>query len=249
MSKEWFAEWFDSSYYPILYHQRNDQEAQAFIDAMLAFVQLPPAAKVLDLACGRGRHSRQLCEAGLDVTGVDLSPASIADAAESITENHCDHLRFWVHDMRQGFPVVKQAAIFNLFTSFGYFNDQSVNLQVLHNCYEALDEAGILVIDYFNTDFVIANLVATHSLAIQDIEFRIHKKVENGLIVKDIHIEDGTQTFDFQERVQAIRHHDFERMLIRAGFEVFATWGNYTGVAFDLETSARAIVFARKMKP
>ena len=78
--KEWFAEWFDTPYYHILYKNRDNHEARVFIKSLVDLLQLPEASSVLDLACGKGRHSITLNEFGYTVLGVDLSAQSIAHA-------------------------------------------------------------------------------------------------------------------------------------------------------------------------
>ena len=78
--KEWFAEWFDTSYYHILYQNRNDEEAKRFIQALLGVLKLTPNSSLLDLACGKGRHAVTLNSSGHRVLGVDLSAQSIAAA-------------------------------------------------------------------------------------------------------------------------------------------------------------------------
>ncbi len=80
MKKEWFASWFDSPFYHILYKNRDDEEAQQFISNLIQHIHLKKNAKVMDLACGKGRHARMLHQEGLRVLGVDLSPNSISAA-------------------------------------------------------------------------------------------------------------------------------------------------------------------------
>ncbi|MFT4943871.1 MAG: 2-polyprenyl-3-methyl-5-hydroxy-6-metoxy-1,4-benzoquinol methylase, partial [Flavobacteriales bacterium] len=80
MQKEdtsWYASWFDSPYYHILYKDRDDSEAADFMRRLTHYLELDTDAKILDLACGKGRHSRHLSTLGYDVTGVDLSEESI----------------------------------------------------------------------------------------------------------------------------------------------------------------------------
>lgn len=71
--KDWFASWFDTSYYHILYDHRNEEEAVFFIQKLIEALQIQPGAKALDLACGKGRHAITLHTFGLEVLGVDLS--------------------------------------------------------------------------------------------------------------------------------------------------------------------------------
>jgi len=96
MPKTWFKDWFNSHYYHLLYQHRDDQEALDFIEKLVAHLQPAPGSKMLDVACGKGRHSKALAEMGFDVTGIDLSDESISEAKL----NESDSLHFYQHDMR-----------------------------------------------------------------------------------------------------------------------------------------------------
>src|SRR5690606_34846729 len=99
-----------------LYQNRDEEEAAIFIEKLIAVTELKKGAKILDLACGKGRHSIQLNKLGFNVIGIDLSVNSIARAKKYENET----LRFAVQDMREAIAGEKFDAIFNLFTSFGY---------------------------------------------------------------------------------------------------------------------------------
>ena len=127
-TKQWYASWFDTPYYHILYKDRDYSEARGFMDNLTDYLNIPECGKILDLACGKGRHSVYLNTLGYHVTGVDLSEQSITHAKQFENEN----LKFDVHDMSKAYPDTFDA-VFNLFTSFGYFNQESTNIQVLKN--------------------------------------------------------------------------------------------------------------------
>ena len=78
--KEWFSTWFDSPYYHILYAKRDEQEAADFIASLLQKLHLAPGSRVLDAACGKGRHAITLQQLGFSVDAFDLSPANIEAA-------------------------------------------------------------------------------------------------------------------------------------------------------------------------
>jgi 2-polyprenyl-3-methyl-5-hydroxy-6-metoxy-1,4-benzoquinol methylase len=94
--KEWFAEWFDTTYYHVLYQDRDFNEAERFITSLSKFMNLPLHSSILDLACGKGRHSLQLNQLGYKVKGVDLSSNSISEARKKRNTS----LTFDVADMR-----------------------------------------------------------------------------------------------------------------------------------------------------
>ena len=184
-SENWFSTWFDTPYYHILYKNRNDEEAQTFMDNITHYLNMPENGTILDLACGKGRHSIYLNKLGYQVTGVDLSENSIAIAQESSNET----LQFKTHDMREPMNETYDA-VFNLFTSFGYFDTHEDNIKTLKAIKESINEYGFGVIDFFNADFIIENLVAEETKGIDGITFHIKRSVEDKKIVKEIRFED-----------------------------------------------------------
>ena len=69
---EWYKDWFNSPYYHKLYFNRDEQEAEKFISQLLNFLKPPAGSKMVDVACGKGRHSKFLAEQGFNVTGLDV---------------------------------------------------------------------------------------------------------------------------------------------------------------------------------
>lgn len=244
MKKEWFSEWFGSPYYPILYGNRDDSEAQRFIEKVTAFLEMAPRAKVLDLACGRGRHALALYLLGFETIGWDISTESIDEAQRYANA----HLRFDVLDMRNTFPEHGFDAIFNLFTSFGYFESLTENQLVLNNISNALAAEGKWVLDFLNPDYVRKILKPFEIKSIQNVDFHISKSIEKGFVYKKIHIVDGDTTFDFAEKVQLIEKETFEMMFKQANLEIVEIWGEYDGSPFDAKNSTRLIFIGKKYK-
>jgi len=240
MQKEkntWFASWFDSPYYHILYKDRDYAEAQVFMDNITQYLNLPDDAKILDLACGKGRHSIYLNELGYDVTGADLSENSIAEASKHSNEK----LHFEVHDMRVPFEQ-KFDAVFNLFTSFGYFENDADNLTTLKAIQESLSEYGFAVIDFMNVQHVIENLVPEEVKTVEGIDFHIKRYVIDNHIYKEIDFEDNGEKFHFTEKVQALTLQDFEEMMGEAGIYLLDTFGDYKLKKFFKNESERLIM-------
>ncbi len=233
----WFASWFDTSYYHILYKDRNYREAQVFMDNLTHYLNLPENAKVLDLACGKGRHSIYLNQLGFDVLGVDLSENSI----EVANKNANDTLHFEVHDMREPLND-KFDAIFNLFTSFGYFDKEEDNLKTLIAIKENLSEYGFAVIDFMNVPFVLDNLVAEETKTVDTIDFHLKRYLHNGYIIKEIDFEDQGQKFHYTEKVRALSLEDFSQMMEEAGIYLLDTFGDYKLKKYHKKDSERLIM-------
>jgi SAM-dependent methyltransferase len=239
---DWFESWFDTSYYHTLYKNRDNKEAETFIGNLVELIQLPLHSQLLDLACGKGRHSITLYTHGYNVLGVDLSPHSI-DAAEYFSN---ENLQFQVHDMREVIPGKKFDGVFNLFTSFGYFDSSEDNIRVLQSVHEMLNPDGVLVIDFMNASKVIANLVTEETKEIDGITFHINRKYDGSHIFKYIQFEADGENHNYMERVQALKLIDFEFLLQHCGFNLIRTFGNFELKAFDETTSDRLILIARK---
>lgn len=240
MSKDtatWFTSWFDTPFYHILYKDRDDTEAHAFMDTLTHYLNIPEHGTILDLACGKGRHARYLNKIGYDVTGVDLSENSIAFAKQF--ENHSLH--FEVHNMCK--PYNKQFdAVFNLFTSFGYFDDDQDNLNTIKAIKADLNDFGFGVIDFMNSEFVINNLVPEEVKTVDDITFKLKRFVENGYIVKDISFTADDRAYNFQERVRALTLNDFETMFEAANVHLLDVFGDYKLRKFNAKTSERLVM-------
>ncbi|PKQ46528.1 class I SAM-dependent methyltransferase [Confluentibacter flavum] len=240
MSKDtsnWFSSWFNTPYYHILYRDRNDTEAHAFMDTLTNYLNIPEQGTILDLACGRGRHAMYLNTIGYDVTGVDLSENNIKHAKKH--ENH--RLRFDVHDMCK--PYKRQFdAVFNLYTSFGYFDFDVDNLNTIKAIKANLNETGFGVIDFMNSALVIENLVPEEIKTVGEIDFNLKRFVENGYIIKDITFEADGEAHHYQERVKAFSLKDFEALFEQADTYLLDVFGDYKLNKFRPQTSERLVM-------
>ena len=242
MSKKWYENWFNSPYYHILYHQRNDEEAEYFLSNLLNHLSPQLDCRLLDIACGRGRHSIYLNKKGYNVTGIDLSYANIKHAKQFENER----LKFFVHDMRYLFYINYFDIAFNLFTSFGYFDTEKDHVNALKAFQKSLKSDGVLVLDYFNSRKIVQNLTQQEIKHIDGIDFHINKKVIGGSVVKSIAFEHKRTDFLFKEEVKAFSLSDFERMFERSGFEITAMFGDYSLNEFDENNSDRIIFICKK---
>lgn len=242
MPKKWFQNWFSSPYYHILYNQRNDEEAEFFLDNLCAYLKPAANAKLLDIACGRGRHAVYLNKKGYDVTGIDLSNSNIKFAQQFENEK----LHFYVHDMRYLFYINYFDLACNLFTSFGYFETEKDHVNALKTFRKSLKKDGILVLDFFNTNKILRHLTSQEVKNVDGIDFYISKKVSGGKIVKSISFEHKNKDYSFKEEVNAFTLSDFESMFKKSGFKVLNYFGDFSLNAFDENKSDRLIFICQK---
>ena len=238
----WYASWFDSAHYHSLYAHRSDDEAGRFVDALVGRLRPAPGARALDLGCGGGRHARRLATRSLNVTGLDLSGASIDRARQFARRG----LTFRRHDMRMPFGTRRFDYVFNLFTSFGYFDDRAEHLQVIHNIARSLRPGGTLVMDYLNVRHAEARLVHEEIKIIDRITYRLSRWTDATHFFKRIQIDegDGREPLEFVERVARFRLADFACMFASAGLRLKQVFGDYQLSPFDETSSPRLILVA-----
>jgi SAM-dependent methyltransferase len=244
MQQHWFKDWFNSSYYHQLYFNRDDREAESFINKLIDHLQPPGNAKMLDVACGKGRHAMQLAEKGFDVTGIDLSEESIDEALQS--EN--DKLHFYRHDMRHPFWINYFDYTFNFFTSFGYFNTQRENDNAIRTIAQSLREGGTFVMDYLNVQYSEDHTIPLDIKEISGVTYRITKWFDEGYFYKKIVIEDKNheEPFTYTEKVAKFTLADFKQMFAKQGMNIAHVFGDYNFADYDSKTSPRLIMIANK---
>lgn len=239
--KTWFADWFNSPYYHILYKNRDEKEASGFMDALRNHLKLNSQNVIWDLACGKGRHSLYLNSKGLNVIGTDLSRNSIDEALKSSNNT----LEFFIHDMRTPFRINYFTHVFNLFTSIGYFEDEKDNLKVFKNVFNSLKPGGIFVVDFFNVIDIEECMVPENKTTIEGIDFKLCKKIADKKVIKRIEFSDKGKDYFFEEKVSLLTKSDFEKMATTAGFKLENTFGDYQLNAFDEKKSDRLILIFR----
>lgn len=237
----WYREWFGTRYYSLLYGHRDEQEARAWVDLLLGHWDLLPGARVLDMACGRGRHVQWFVRRGLRVTGIDLDPASIEEARTLVPEAD---LR--VHDMRQRLESDHYDAACCLFTSLGYSEDRADDQRVFQAAFQALRPGGRFVLDFMNTPRVVEALVPVELIEREGVRFTIQRMLADGAIIKRIEVEDGAYQGRFEERVAAWTPAELDAMALAAGFQIDDRTDGPEAAPFDPVSSSRYVLWMRR---
>ena len=232
--------WFDTPYYKLLYRNRNEDEARLFIDNILKKINIEPNSKILDLACGTGRHSIYLSKKGFDVVGIDKSKKNILTAKE----NENKKLIFFQQEMTKDINM-RFNAIFNFFTSFGYV-DHKYNYDTVENISKNLMKGGLFIIDFLNQKIVRKNIVEYEEKNIENINFNIHRYIENNYIIKEISFKHNKTKYNFKERVMLLDLKDFENYFNKNNLKIIDIYGNYKLSSFDINKSPRLILISKK---
>ena len=241
----WFRDWFNSPYYHQLYFKRDETEAAAFINKLIDHLTPGKHAEMLDVACGRGRHSVQLAGKGFIVTGIDLSEDSIREAKEFESDN----LEFFVHDMRLPFRVNYFNYAFNFFTSFGYFKTRREHDNAIRTIAQSLKPNGVFVLDYLNVHYAEDHLVHKSEKQIDEVNYYITKWFDETHFYKKIVVEDENleEPLEYTEKVAKFSLGDFTEMLAYQGLQIQEVFGNYLFNDYDVKKSPRMIMIASKV--
>lgn len=246
---DWFKKWFSNKMYLKIYRHRDDTDAKRLIDLIQRTIPTYSREKILDLACGAGRHSLELARRGFDVTGIDLSSYLISEAKKLVRTSPEQGLkvRFEIKDMRDFNYRGKFNLIVNLFTSFGYFENDEENFSVIQNVRNSLKPSGYFVLDFLNPVFLEKNLVKRSVKKYENMSVVQTRKIEDGFVEKKIKITEDNETSEYFERLRLFTDKEFSSMFKRSGFRIIKRAGDYFGNSYTENKSSRLIYFVQKI--
>ena len=245
MTSEWFKDWFNTSEYLSVYQHHNESDAEEHIKLILENVRISSRAKILDMACGAGRHAILLARKNYDVTAVDLSENLLAIAKQT-ADNENLSINFVHSDIRKFNPTDTFDLILNLFTSFGYFETDEENFAVLRKAYNLLIYEGYFVLDFFNSEYLAHNLVEYSTEVVDDEEIHLYRKIKNKRVIKKIVITKNGKLNQFEESVRMFTKGELADAITKIGFDIYKTFGDFLGNEFDNVNSPRLIMICKK---
>ena len=247
--KQWFEEIFDDDYLrtlPYLSAKQTEREA-AFVADSLA---LKPGSQILDVGCGYGRHAMELAGRGNQVTGIDLSlPLLIraADAARRIGVA----VNFVHGDMREMTFESEFDGAYSLFTSFGYFDDDT-NRKVAANLQRALRPGGRVLIELVNRDYITRDLPTRvwwqgdGCVVLEEVDFNYFSSRLQ--VQRSIIFEDGRQV-EQEISIRAYSLHEIGKVLHHAGFRVIEVSGGLGLRGKFFGAHSRQLIVLAEKKP
>jgi SAM-dependent methyltransferase len=234
---EWFEEWFGEEYLQ-LYPHRNDAEAERAVELIRRTVQLEPGWRVLDVACGAGRHARAFDATGARCIGIDLSRTLLL-LARQLTAAPLVR-----GDMRQ-LPIRPGSMdlTVNLFTSFGYFDQDAEHTAALNEMIATVRPGGWFVIDFLNPAAVRRQLVAEETLDLAGSTVRVSRSVspDGRYVCKSIRAGQGR---NYRERVRLFEPEQMSDMLEAGGVAVRFRFGDYDATPL-VSNSPRTILMGQ----
>jgi len=241
----WYKDWFNSENYLKVYSHRDQTEAERLVELIVNRLKLKINSSVLDMACGAGRHAVTFAKLGFKVTAVDISQLLISEAKKSAEQEDVE-IDFVLSDILEYKSKIQFDLAVNLFTSIGYFENDEENFAVIKKAYKLLNQGGCFVLDYFNKDFLLKNLIPTTVFSENGMRFTQNRSIEGTRIVKKITIENNGASEEFYESVRLYSYEEILTCLKNAGFTTEKQFGDYFGNNYESKTSPRLIIFAMK---
>jgi SAM-dependent methyltransferase len=220
----WFNKWFNEDYLK-LYAHRSDEEAAEQVKFITDTLGLQRTERVLDLACGTGRHSLAFALSGYSVLGVDLSPTLIEEARRRLHDHEGISASFYVADMFNLPQIGSFDLIVNLFTSFGYFADNEKNEEMFQVVKDHLKPEGQFFLDYLHPFNVKQTLVKEEVLEVEGERVVVTRSLEKDCVVKIIQFPGRT----YKESVKLYEREQIEQMMHRHGLIINNVWNDYQG--------------------
>ena len=245
MKSEWYKDWFNTDEYLLVYKHRDRSEAEILKNLVLKNVEREKVKLVLDMACGSGRHAISFAQAGFDVTAIDLSE-NLLNVAKSNAEKEKVNVDFILSDIRKFNPEKKFDLVLNLFTSLGYFEKDDENAKVVQKAFELMNSGGWFVLDYFNKNYILNNLIPITVENIAGKRITQTREIKNNRVEKNIIIRNGEKESYYLESVRLYSKEEVIKILERTGFEIVKIFGDFDGSKFDANNSPRLIVFSKK---
>ena len=190
ISLPWWHDFYDETIEAVLLNSGSEQDNLAQARALMSLLGLAPGARVLDQCCGNGRLSLPLARLGCEVLGVDLAACYIAKA-EARARAEGLSVRFQVQDALLWSATPRRQAVINMWTSFGYSDDDEVNQQMLQRAFDSLEPGGIFLLDTLNLPGVLHHFRPRMENRVPTPEGEIHLERltrldwDRGLMLKD----------------------------------------------------------------
>ncbi len=199
---------------------------------------------MLDVACGRGRHALAFARRGFTVTGFDLSARAL-DAARRAARSAKLPVRFRRQDMRRPFCDGCADLVVNLFTAFGYFDDDAESAAALAAMAHSVRPGGTFVQDFLNAPYVAATLVPETLRRVGETDVTERRWIEGGFVHKAITLQAHGHEETHREAVRLFTPDALAALHEAAGLRVTARYGDYDGGALTPE-SPRCLLIATR---
>ncbi len=245
MKSDWTDDYFDEFYLKYFLLSQSDELTKVQVKFLENLVK--PGSKILDAGCGIGRHSILLAKDGFKVVGIDTSRIFLDEANKLLKNAGVENCEFKLLDMRKLEFKNEFDSVINLWSSFGYFDDDT-NFAILKGFCSALKEEGVLIIDIENRDYILKNFIYETFKEKDNLFILERRKFDptTSIIKTHRYFIGGNLRKDYLRYIRIYSATEMINLFKAAGLKNIAVFGDYTGEEFSI-LSKRIIITAKKL--
>jgi len=248
--REWWREFFDQDYLKI-YKKQDLVRAPGEVEGILKILNLPKGSRIMDLCCGYGRHSIPLAKSGFEVTGLDLSETLLRRAKKDSRKEGVK-IRWRKGDMRE-IPFENEFdGVINIFTAFGYFEEDRENFKVIRGVSKSLKKGGKFLMDTVNREWIIRNFLdqgweqikrGTFALDERELDLSRSRIRARTLLIggdKEREKSHSLRLYTLKEMIQ---------MMEESGLHLLSVFGRLDGSEYNLDSKRMVILTEKRRNP
>lgn len=244
--REWFEESdFWERLYPFIFPLERLERGDEEVENILQLTGLT-SGRVLDLCCGPGRHAVALARSGFQVTAVDLT-SFLLKKGEELALREGLTIEWVQEDMRRFTRDNTYDLVVNLFTSFGFFEEEEDNRRVITNIYQSLREGGVFILEMMGKEILAHHYQKTRSRLSNDRLFIERNEIMDGWRQVRNHwilVKDGI-TEEYRFNLWLYSSGEISSLLKEIGFKEIQIFGDLEGGPYNIE-ARRLIIKASK---
>jgi len=251
IKNNWYNDFYTKFYFTY-FHQKKDNASQTKkeVNFICKILQLPSRAKILDLACGSGRHALELALQNFDVTGIDFNQQALKMARAKAQKSNLP-IKFTLRDMRSLQFKNEFDAVICMYTSFGYFINEKENTKVLKNISNSLKAGCLLLLDLPNKYWTIHRIPRKTCRKFKNtsiLESRFFDSTKKIFHNKIVFINPDNKTEEISTYLRLYDLKEIKDKLASSGFKYLKSFGDYNiKTNFETTKSPRMIILAKKI--
>jgi 2-polyprenyl-3-methyl-5-hydroxy-6-metoxy-1,4-benzoquinol methylase len=229
--------------HPLLTAERTAVETN-FIVAQL---QLPAGARILDVGCAFGRHSIALAQRGYTVTGIDPAAAMIAAAREQAKEAGVS-VDFRQARGEQFTTDTPFDAAICLFTSLGQMGPDGDNSGLVSRVYDALKPGGRFVVEVPQRNTAVAQLRPSDKFGEGERYAAVTRQYNpaDQTVTETFRLIAPEETRTYTLRYRLYSRAALETLLTQSGFTIQAAYSDYAETPLTDESATMILIGEKK---
>ncbi len=251
--KEPNSDWYKSIWSLDIKNMSWVEDTNRQVDFLIEKMKLNGSERILDLACGFGRHSIALAQRGFDVVGVDITKEFIEDA-KMTARNMNLKIEFSCGDIRNVICHGEFDVVLNLADgAIGYLEDENENLKIFDIIAASLKPGGKHLMDICNGEHAEMYFPKRHwetgAKSISLSEFSWNKETKRmlygGYDIPLGKIAQAPKTIEPDSSIRLYNKNELRQILSDRDMTIIETYSDFNGTP-DSAKEMQLMAYSRK---